>query len=88
MIEFTNKNADRKFISIFNNVEVEIIKIHSKQFLEPILIMMDLSTRPISQLDSFNSVDYKCAIEELKEIKKQGYEEVFLKFANFLINNV
>lgn len=88
MIEFTNRNADREFISIFNNVEVEIIKIHSKQFLEPILIMMDLSTRPISQSELFNSVDYKCAIEELKEIKKQRYEEVFLKFANFLINNV
>lgn len=57
--------------------DIEIITNHSKDFLEPILIITQLSNLHLSEAELIQNEDFNRVLAQLTEIDKQGLRPQF-----------
>lgn len=65
--------------------DIDIIKNHSREFLEPILTITQISNLHLSEAELIQNKDFKKAISQMKEIAKQGYKSQFIAFVNIVM---
>lgn len=65
--------------------DIEIITNHSKEFLEPILIITQLSNLHLSKAELIQNEDFNRVISQLTEIDKQGLRPQFYMLVTIIM---
>lgn len=65
--------------------DIEIITNHSKEFLEPILIITQLSNLHLSEAELIQNDDFNRVISQLTEIDKQGLRPQFYMLVTIIM---
>ena len=65
--------------------DIEIITNHSKEFLEPILIITQLSNLHLSEAELIQNEDFNKVISQLTEIDKQGLRPQFYMLVTIIM---
>lgn len=65
--------------------DIEIITNHSKDFLEPILIITQLSNLHLSEAELIQNEDFNKVIAQLTEIDKQGLRPQFYMLVTIIM---
>lgn len=68
--------------------KVEIMKKHSAEFLEPILIMLDVMSLQLPKAELMQNKDFKKVGLMVKEIKRQGFKEPFMDFLTIVLRYI
>lgn len=71
-------------IELSNN-DIEIIKSHSREFLEPILTITQLSNLHLSEAELIQNEDFNKVISQLTEIDKQGLRPQFYMLVSIIM---
>ncbi|HCI59503.1 MAG TPA: hypothetical protein DE313_01660 [Ruminococcus sp.] len=71
-------------IELSNN-DIEIIKSHSREFLEPILTITQLSNLHLSEAELIQNEDFNKVIAQLTEIDKQGLRPQFYMLVTIIM---
>lgn len=71
-------------IELSNN-DIEIIKSHSREFLEPILTITQLSNLHLSEAELIQNEDFNKVISQLTEIDKQGLRPQFYMLVTIIM---
>lgn len=64
--------------------DIAIIKAHKEQFAKPLLLLDRVSRLDLPQQELEQNKDFQRAIEELKEIDRQGYKRQMKLFASMV----
>lgn len=64
--------------------DIEIIKAHKEQFAKPFHLLEKVSRLDLPKEQWEQNKDFQQAIEELKEIGRQGYKRQLKLFANMV----
>ena len=64
--------------------DIEIIKAHKEEFLKPLWRMINLSELVSSEEEYIQHDEFKKAVSEMKEIKRQGYKRQFIQFVQIV----
>lgn len=65
--------------------DIEIITNHSREFLEPILIITQLSNLHLSEAELIQNDDFNRVISQLTEIDKQGLRPQFYMLVTIIM---
>lgn len=65
--------------------DIEIITNHSKEFLEPILIITQLSNLHLPEAELIQNEDFNKVISQLTEIDKQGLRPQFYMLVTIIM---
>ncbi len=65
--------------------DIEIITNHSKEFLEPILTITQLSNLHLSEAELIQNEDFNKVIAQLTEIDKQGLRPQFYMLVTIIM---
>lgn len=65
--------------------DIEIITNHSREFLEPILIITQLSNLHLSEAELIQNEDFNKVISQLTEIDKQGLRPQFYMLVTIIM---
>ena len=65
--------------------DIEIITKHSKEFLEPILIITQFSNLHLSEAELIQNEDFNKVISQLTEIDKQGLRPQFYMLVTIIM---
>lgn len=65
--------------------DIDIITRHSKEFLEPILIITQLSNLHLSEAELIQNEDFNKVIAQLTEIDKQGLRPQFYMLVTIIM---
>lgn len=65
--------------------DIEIITNHSKDFLEPILIITQLSNLHLSEAELIQNEDFNRVLAQLTEIDKQGLRPQFYMLVTIIM---
>lgn len=68
--------------------KLEIMKKHSDEFMQPILIMMDLTSLHLPDAEMIKHEDFKKAGSLMREIARQGFKEPFTDFVNIVLGYI
>lgn len=71
-------------IELSNN-DIEIIKSHSREFLEPILSLMQLSNLGLSKSEMIQNEDFNRVLTQLIEIDRQGLRPQFYMLVSIIM---
>ncbi len=71
-------------IELSNN-DIEIIKSHSREFLEPILTITQLSNLHLSEAELIQNEDFNRVLAQLTEIDKQGLRPQFYMLVTIIM---
>lgn len=65
--------------------DIDIITNHSQEFLEPILIITQLSNLHLSEAELIQNEDFNKVISQLTEIDKQGLRPQFYMLVSIIM---
>lgn len=71
-------------IELSNN-DIEIIKSHSREFLEPILTITQLSNLHLSEAELIQNEDFNRVLAQLTEIDRQGLRPQFYMLVTIIM---
>lgn len=65
--------------------DFDIIREHKHEFLQPLWIIMELTSLHLPEAELIKNEDFKKAVSQMKEIDRQGYRSQFIAFVNIVM---